>query len=398
MRNSLIVIFVLLGCTFGFKHRRFIFDDLTMLECTRCKCALSCHVGESEDNPGICRDLWDKIECGDYLCKVFDCNHRGKCEMNDDQPVCHCEHGYSGTHCEINHNQTPAPDACLSSPCVNGQCTSITNGYQCACASGWTGYNCDIDNRPLSTSAPNACLSSPCVNGQCTSVTNGYQCACSSGWSGTNCDIAPVTQAPDVCATNPCVHGTCSSVGNDYTCSCENGWTGSNCETAVLPCDSNPCKNGGKCLNLGVTFTCACPSGWSGATCEKNAIPHCQDICALEAVATVHSVFNDSASKCSDNTKGSNEAMPMTCCGLDNQQAWLRGIQVTSHCSGNAQIPSNTPIASFMSGRPVDDTAGVFLNCDANGFKYVRQACDSAPHIIDVDGSGLDPASFYVIY
>lgn len=38
----------------------------------------------------------------------------------------------------------------------------------------------------------------------------------------------------------------------------------------VLPCDRNPCKNGGKCTNDGDTcFKCACPSGFKGKDCSK---------------------------------------------------------------------------------------------------------------------------------
>lgn len=33
---------------------------------------------------------------------------------------------------------------------------------------------------------------------------------------------------------------------NEYRCICLTGFTGANCQTVVNPCDSLPCRNGGK--------------------------------------------------------------------------------------------------------------------------------------------------------
>ena len=32
---------------------------------------------------------------------------------------------------------------CFHSPCVNGDCVDLQDGYQCNCEEGWTGQNCD---------------------------------------------------------------------------------------------------------------------------------------------------------------------------------------------------------------------------------------------------------------
>lgn len=57
-----------------------------------------------------------------------------------------------------------------------------------------------------------------------------------------------------------------------------------------LPCDSNPCKNGGTCTNNGETFTCDCTGGWTGNTCETK-------LCGGKTCPS-HSTCVDNACKC----------------------------------------------------------------------------------------------------
>ena len=44
-----------------------------------------------------------------------------------------------------------------------------------------------------------------------------------------------------------------------------------------LPCDANPCRNGGTCLNTGQSLTCVCREGYEGQHCQleqrSTAIP-----------------------------------------------------------------------------------------------------------------------------
>ena len=35
------------------------------------------------------------------------------------------------------------------------------------------------------------------------------------------------------------------------------------------PCESTPCKNGGKCKNKGNDFQCECSENYEGDTCES---------------------------------------------------------------------------------------------------------------------------------
>ncbi|XP_019641326.1 PREDICTED: fibropellin-1-like [Branchiostoma belcheri] len=73
-------------------------------------------------------------------------------------------------------------NGCLNHPCLNGgQCSDLTDGYQCICQTGWTGQNCETD--------VDECASNPCQNGAtCTDGLNGYLCTCTPTWTGDHCE------------------------------------------------------------------------------------------------------------------------------------------------------------------------------------------------------------------
>lgn len=62
--------------------------------------------------------------------------------------------------------------------------------------------------------------------------------------------------------------------------------------------------------------------------CFVDATPVCKHLCVLESVAKVQPVINNLSLKCNNTNIGSNEAIPMTCCGLGRQDTWLKGIKV----------------------------------------------------------------------
>ncbi len=39
-----------------------------------------------------------------------------------------------------------------------------------------------------------------------------------------------------------------------------------------LPCEENPCENGGTCRKFVLEYTCECPSGHSGSFCENEGM------------------------------------------------------------------------------------------------------------------------------
>ena len=49
--------------------------------------------------------------------------------------------------------------------------------------------------------------------------------------------------------------------GYNYPCYCI-------CLVPDLPCDSNPCQNGGNCANNGNQYICTCSAGYQGTNCD----------------------------------------------------------------------------------------------------------------------------------
>ena len=47
------------------------------------------------------------------------------------------------------YNEFVDIDYCYDSPCVNGECVDLQDGYQCNCEEGWTGQNCQDSNSSL---------------------------------------------------------------------------------------------------------------------------------------------------------------------------------------------------------------------------------------------------------
>ena len=128
--------------------------------------------------------------------------------------------------------------------------------------------------------AINECTSSPCRNGTCTDLYNGYTCTCAANFTGSNCNtcIPGVTgvncdTAINLCVPNLCLNGAnCTQVSvSAYNCSCVVGYTGANCQFLTNNCAVSPCLNGGKCVNGVGTFTCNCANtGYNGTTCQTD--------------------------------------------------------------------------------------------------------------------------------
>ncbi|KAM9761819.1 protein crumbs homolog 1 isoform 1-T1 [Menidia menidia] len=206
---------------------------------------------------------------------------------------------------------------CEPNPCLNnGECQDLFNAYNCTCPEGWAGRRCDL--------FVDACISNPCIHGNCSVYGLTYECTCEFGYSGADCE-----EEVDVCENHLCAHGglclhgpdsysclcpenytglfcnerieetpwyivkkerrpklpvsvcgddtrnyTCFNGGNctdrELSCDCPPGFTGHRCEMEVDECNSNPCLNGGYCRNLINKFVCVCDMSFAGDVCQTD--------------------------------------------------------------------------------------------------------------------------------
>ena len=96
-------------------------------------------------------------------------------------------------------------DECDSSPCQHGECRDGDNMYECVCHDGWTGTHCDCRkclaiaflhgttyyvsiHAVWSSKGEDSCASNPCKNGVCENNSEGFICACMTGFTGDTCE------------------------------------------------------------------------------------------------------------------------------------------------------------------------------------------------------------------
>ncbi|KAG8178281.1 hypothetical protein JTE90_001317 [Oedothorax gibbosus] len=148
-------------------------------------------------------------------CQVYPCRNGGTCVNTSSGFNCMCSEGISGSRCE--ETLRCSPDSCEN----GGTCVEQLSGNAtCLCPPGYSGTHCQNNH--------NRCSSNPCANGAtCFNTLDpdaGYRCSCPAGYTGPHCSIA------DHCASSPCLHGaTCRIIANGFACDCAKGYRGDRC-------------------------------------------------------------------------------------------------------------------------------------------------------------------------
>ncbi|XP_066270856.1 von Willebrand factor D and EGF domain-containing protein-like [Branchiostoma lanceolatum] len=281
-----------------------------------------------DDNQTLFINITIEDECGASSEQTFQlttmacpCENGGSCVPDPNMPrgqgfyTCVCP-GYIGDLCETEVNE------CQSTPCVNGTCTDLVNGYNCTCAEGYIGSRCHV-------SADNRCALDPCFPGvSCTNTGGGnYSCGrCPPGYVGDGYQCDDIDECANdthgclhVCKNQPgtyectCTDGflliaddcldvdectfeidecshDCTNTEGSYTCGCPAGYElnvdGKTCDD-VNECTSAPCQNGGECQDGVNQYTCSCARGWVGTHCEEDI-----DECILTNHGCEHQCLN----------------------------------------------------------------------------------------------------------
>ncbi|XP_062320475.1 slit homolog 1a [Osmerus eperlanus] len=116
-------------------------------------------------------------------CRKIYCLH-GICQPDGAQgPICHCQSGWSGPHCDQPASQPASP--CQGSKCVHGKCIPLdSQSYRCECEDGYRGALCNQQGELF-----NPCRRLSCKHGRCQISESGdAYCHCESGYAGELCD------------------------------------------------------------------------------------------------------------------------------------------------------------------------------------------------------------------
>ncbi|KAL2097992.1 hypothetical protein ACEWY4_007199 [Coilia grayii] len=204
------------------------------------------------------------------VCHPDPCQNGGTCTDVFNKFHCKCPIGFGGLHCEH------GVDACVSQPCVHGNCSSKPMGFECVCEPGFEGKLCEVQE--------DVCADNECGHGAtCLRGIKRYACLCPRNATGALCrqrvpeipwyiDRIQHPKLPVSVCGNDKLNFSCFNGGNcsrtDDTCNCMPGFTGQWCEQDVDECASDPCLNGGYCRNLINRFQCICEMSFSGEHCQ----------------------------------------------------------------------------------------------------------------------------------
>ncbi|XP_060585349.1 neurogenic locus notch homolog protein 1-like [Ruditapes philippinarum] len=368
--------------------------DIDTNECLRNPCPIANATCTNTDGSYTCScpSGWEGVNCEIKVkpqdqCAALNCLH-GTCSVTNGVASCTCNQGWKGNLCQTDINE------CTQQPCQhNGYCMNTDGTYSCSCANGWEGNQCDKDT--------DECLLNPCpsANATCTNTVGSYTCSCPSGWEGVNCEI----DIDECTRYRFCQNGaTCVNTQGQFTCTCQSGWKGTQCQTDVDECLSNTCKHGA-CSNNQGSYTCTCSPGWFGVNCEKGAnSTECDHICSLESAVKQVPVNFPSATCSGSSTFAPNEALLQTCCGIGDKSGWKQGEKVMTKCGTNS-MNAFTPVAAYINGVIVPDTAGILTGClhhGETGFMIIRQDCLTKPTLYHLNGTNTgifesNPQKYY---
>ncbi|XP_051979759.1 slit homolog 1 protein-like isoform X2 [Xyrauchen texanus] len=144
------------------------------------------------------------------------------------------------THTQMKPGVVPGCQPCQELRCVHGLCQPNTAvGPVCHCQPGWGGQHCD---QVILAAATNPCQKNKCVHGTCIPVDiQSYHCKCTNGFQGPLCSQQDATPSP--CTALSCQHGYCEISQTGQTqCICDSGYSGQLCDL-VAPCQGESVRD-----------------------------------------------------------------------------------------------------------------------------------------------------------
>ncbi|NP_001030147.1 slit homolog 1b precursor [Danio rerio] len=162
------------------------------------------------------------------------------------------------TQTQMKPGVVPGCQACQELLCVNGLCQPDSAiGPVCHCQPGWGGKHCD-QILLTAAAATNPCQKHKCVHGVCVAVDlQSYRCECVEGFHGQLCS------QQDPCTALSCQHGLCQiSPTGQPQCVCDSGYSGQLCDI-VSPCQGEPVRDFHRVQRGDVQCRSTLPMSWT---------------------------------------------------------------------------------------------------------------------------------------
>ncbi len=235
-------------------------DDFTCLHgvcvMTGGEPSCQCDPGYAGETCNVCARGYktDGLECvSGSPCDEDPCVH-GVCSSDGGKVLCVCHTGYAGEVCDrcaegyVEENLQCVPDnECYPNPCGdNGVCIVQNSEPVCICDTGYTGDTCGecsegYEKDGLSCvpedgiiDPENPCIPNPCDEENrsiCVVVGDNYVCDCDEGYFDD--DGVCVPTGDNSCIPNPCTQpnmSECIEDGDSYICECAVGFVGDKCD------------------------------------------------------------------------------------------------------------------------------------------------------------------------
>ncbi|XP_030833275.1 delta and Notch-like epidermal growth factor-related receptor [Strongylocentrotus purpuratus] len=176
---------------------------------------------------------------------------------------------------------TYSVNATLHFTCQEGYTLSGESVLSCMNSGAWNHQRPSCESVECEGSPPEVALASTMILGSAYQDIALY--TCQDGYipdnepisfcqhSGTWSTPKFTCSALSPCSSNPCFNGgTCTVNGSAFTCTCPSSYTGPTCEEEFSPCNSSPCMNGGTCSDVDESsFSCTCTPGYIDPTCNE---------------------------------------------------------------------------------------------------------------------------------
>ncbi|XP_028157244.1 uncharacterized protein LOC114350564 isoform X7 [Ostrinia furnacalis] len=323
---------------------------------------------------------------------VGSCGFNARCIVQNHQPICSCDDGYSGdpfagcSRTEVPKDLPRHP--CNPSPCgPNAICRERDGAGSCTCIDEFYGdpylgcrpecvmnTDCAMDRSCFNNKCVDPCSGACGQNAECRVTNHAPSCSCLPGYNGNPlhaCTPVPILQEPvNPCQPSPCgPYSKCRIFNGHAVCTCLDICVGSppNCRPECIV--SSDCRSDKACINQKCQDPCA---GMCGIDAQCQVVNH-NPICSC-----LNGYTGDPFVKCFIDRPmiPINSCIPSPC-GPNSQCNEVNGVPVCSclrnyvgrppncrpECVIDVECPGNLACISEICSDPCPGSCGFHATC-----------------------------------